>query len=139
MEILPRTLFRYLAKELLRERRKQSVYNTYLYKAGVFQVGGTLTSEEREEQAVKQISEATLNFTGYSMTQNIKLQRPLKTLEGFYDLLAAVGRAFYLNKFIQNNGKLLQELKYEAGIALERPMKEFIIHLKDKTSIQNIT
>ena len=129
------TVFNGLTRELLREKKHQSVYNTYLYRAGLFQIGGTLTWDERMTESVKQISTATIKFAGFSIVRTINSKQPLKRLDSLFDLLAAVGKAFYLNILVKNNGKLLQEIKYEAEMELEKAQKEFVVELKDKTTL----
>ena len=125
MEIPPVTIFKGLARELLREKKHQSVYNTYLYGAGLFQIGGTLTWDERMTESVKQISMATIKFAGFSIVRSINSKQPLKHLDSLFDLLAAVGKAFYLNIHFKNNGKLLQEIRYEPEMGLKKAQREF--------------
>ena len=95
------SVFKGLARELLREKKHQSVYNTYLYRAGLFQIGGTLTWDERMSESVKQISTATIKFAGFSIVRAINSKQPLKCLDSLFDLLAALGKAFYLNILVK--------------------------------------
>ena len=99
----------------------------FLYKAGIFQVGGTSTLEEREAKSVKQISEALLKYASFSLAQSIKSSRPLKTLDALYDLFAAFGKAFCVDVEIKSDGKLLQEIKFEGetGFWGPRAKQEF--------------
>ena len=137
MEILPEKVFKCLAKELAVERKKQSMYYTHLFRQDRIVFPGTMTHSERLANVVQQISEATCNIGGYRLKQIIQLNRPLTDLESFYDLLAAIGRAFFLKIKIENNGKSLQEIEYETSeIGFEKPLREFVIGLKDKTSIR---
>ena len=94
MEILPQAVFKLVARELLKERKKQTAYYMFVYKAGIFQVGGTSTLKEREAESVKQISEALLKCASFSLAQCIKSSRPLKTLDALYDLFAAFRKAY---------------------------------------------
>ena len=44
-------------------------------------------------------------------------------------------KPFYLNILVKNNGKLLQEIRYEAEMGLEKARREFVVELKDKTTL----
>ena len=127
MEIFPVTAFKGLARELLREKKHQSVYNTYLYRVGLFQTRGTLTWDERMTESVKQTSTATIKFAGFSVVRTIISKQPLKRLDSLLDLLAAVWKAYYLNILVKNDGKLLREIRYEAEMGLEKAQRELLL------------
>ena len=214
MEILPRKVFKCLAKELLQEKKKHSYYYKHLYRQGLFLVPGTAiseervqqgiqdsylqrkstardtgqlppkkeyskgyrtatseervqqgiqdsylrrkstardtgqlppkkeyskgyrtaTSEERVQQGIQEIAMEALKFASYTVGRLIKSHSPLKTLETLYDLLGALGKAFLLNVKVSNNGKLL-EICYEEEMALQCPLREFRVELRDQSSI----
>ena len=135
MEILPRKVFKCLAKELIQEKKKHSYYYKHLYRQGMFLVSGTATSEERVQQGIQEIAMEALKFASYTVGRLIKSHSPLKTLETLYDLLGALGKAFLLNVKVSNNGKLLEEICYEEEMALQRPLREFRVELRDQSSI----
>ena len=136
MEILPGTVFKFLSRELLKERKCHSAYNSFLYKAGLFRIGGTLTTHEILTESIKQVSAATIQFAGFTIVRAINAKQPIKHLDGLYDLLAAVGKALYLNIRIRNNGHLLQEIRYEAETGLEKALKELVVELREKATIE---
>ena len=138
MEILPQAVFKLVARELLRERKKQTAYYMFLYKAGIFQVGGTSTLEEREAESVKQISEALLKYASFSLAQSIKSSRPLKTLDALYDLFAAFGKAFCVDVEIKSDGKLPQEIKFEGetGFGDRAQSKNLVAQLRNRSHIR---
>ena len=136
MEILPGTVFKFLSRELLKERKCHFAYNSFLYKAGLFRIGGTLTTHEILMKSIKQVSAATIQFAGFTIVHAINAKQPIKHLDGLYDLLAAVGKALYLNIRIRNNGHLLQEIRYEAETGLEKALKELVVELREKATIE---
>ena len=136
MEILPLTVFKFLSRELLKERKCHSAYNSFLYKAGLFRIGGTLTTHEILMESIKQLSAATIQFAGFTLVRAINAKQPIKHLDGLYDLLAAVGKALYLNIRIRNNGHFLQEIRYEVETGLEKALKELVVELRDKVTIE---
>ena len=123
------TDFKGLARELLKERKRQSGCNTlYLYRARLVSlIGGAFTSNEREFESIRQISTATGKFTGFGMVRTINSRQPLKHLDSLYNLLAAVGKAFYLNIRVKNNGKLPQEIRYKAEVGLDKAQRESLL------------
>ena len=125
-------VFKLVARELLRERKKQTAYYFFLYKAGIFQVGGTTMHEEREAESVKQISGALLKHVSFSLAQSIKSSHPLRTLDALYDLFAALGKAFCIDIEIKSDGKLLQEIKFdgEMGFGERAQSKNLVVQMK---------
>ena len=93
MEILPGTVFKFLTRELLKERKCHSAYNSFLYKADLFRIGGTLTTHEMLVESIKQVSAATTQFAGFTIVRAINVKHPIKHLDGLYDLLAAAGKS----------------------------------------------
>ena len=138
MEILPQAVFKLVARELLNERKKQTAYYMFLYKARIFQVGGTTTLEEREAECVKQISKALLKYASFSLAQSIKSSRPLKTLDALYDLFVAFGKAFCVDVEIKSDGKLLQEIKFEGetGFGDRAQSKDLVAQLRKRSHIR---
>ena len=91
---------------------------------------------KRLTESIKQVSATTSQFAGYSIVRAINAKHPLKHLDGLYDLLAAAGKSLYFNIHIKNNGQLLQEIRYEAETGLEKALKELLVELRDKTTIE---
>ena len=135
MEILHKKVFKCLAKELIQEKKNHSYYYKHLYRQGLFVVPGTATEEERVRQGVQEIAMEALKFASYTVVGLIKSDSPLKTLEMLYDLLGALRKAFLLNIKVSNNRKVLEEICYWEEMALQRPLREFRVELRDQCSI----
>ena len=87
-------------------------------------------------ESIKQNSAETIKYAVYSVVRTINSKHPWKDLDSSDDLLAALGKAFYLNIRMRNNGKLLQGIRYKAEVGLEKPQRDFVVELKDKTAIE---
>ena len=88
MEILPKEVFRCLAKELIREKKRQSYCYNHLYRQGMFLVPvlGTATAEERLQLKGyrRLLYREALKFASYTVAELIKSHSPLKTLGTLY-------------------------------------------------------
>ena len=101
----------------------------------LFTIPGTATLEEKEKEAMKQVRESTLKFANYTLAT--KLNANLPGLDALYDLLAAMGKAFFLSVKVTNNDDIVQEIPFDDEMGMVKPLREFTLDLKDEQFLKS--